>query len=208
MHVLDNGVCVTCQPIAARAGRHELVDGQCITCSAVRAGHHFNPNEPRDPHTGKWMGVGGAAKALGKMTQDAFFSAHGEDWEDQYGSMHTLQAILWANGDASLYRDLPKDKVQVFADIDSGDSRRLGDGIHWAADRPESGTPAKVSEQRTVDLGGSAAQVGYGYDGNGDLFVQLVMPGEKTPIDMVDLALVGELVDDLGALADALDAKP
>jgi hypothetical protein len=60
VHVLDNGICVTCRPVAARA--HELVDGQCVTCSAVRAGHHFNPNEPRDPHSGKWTdGPGGAA---------------------------------------------------------------------------------------------------------------------------------------------------
>lgn len=58
MHVLDNGICVTCRPVAARGQLHELVDGQCVTCSAVRAGHHFNPNEPRDPHSGKWTDAG------------------------------------------------------------------------------------------------------------------------------------------------------
>ena len=211
MHVLQNGVCVTCTPVvAARSVEHVLVDGVCTTCPA-RTVARYDPTEPRDPHSGKWIdGPGGtaagAAKVLGQMTADAFFAAHGNDWEDQYGSGDTLQAILWANGDASLYRDLPKGKVQVFADIDSGDARRLADGVHWAVDRSESGAPAKVAEQRTVDLGGNTAQVGYGYDQSGDLFVQVVMPGEKTPIDMVDLDQVSSLVDDLRLLADDLDS--
>lgn len=54
------------QAVAARAGTHAFIDGQCSTCSptAVRAGHHFDPNEPRDPHSGKWTDGGAAASAL------------------------------------------------------------------------------------------------------------------------------------------------
>jgi hypothetical protein len=46
VHVLDDGICVTCQP-------HELVDGECVTCSRTVA--RFNPAEPREPHSGKWV---------------------------------------------------------------------------------------------------------------------------------------------------------
>ena len=58
MHVLDNGICTTCNP-------HVFVDGQCTTCSPMM--RSFDPDEPRDPHSGKWSSVGGAAKDLLKL---------------------------------------------------------------------------------------------------------------------------------------------
>jgi hypothetical protein len=59
-HVLDDGICVTCQP-------HELVDGECVPCGTV-ASRNFNINEPREPHSGKWTaGPGGAVKDVLKL---------------------------------------------------------------------------------------------------------------------------------------------
>jgi hypothetical protein len=61
VHVLDDGICVTCQP-------HELVDGECVTCNPVEASRNFNPTEPREPHSGKWIdGPGTAAKDALKL---------------------------------------------------------------------------------------------------------------------------------------------
>lgn len=51
MHVLDNGICVTCQP--ASRSHVLLVDGMCVTCNPVVA--RFDPLEPREPHSGKWV---------------------------------------------------------------------------------------------------------------------------------------------------------
>jgi hypothetical protein len=60
VHVLDDGICVTCQP-------HELVDGECVTCRTT-ASRNFNPTEPREPHSGKWIdGPGTAAKDALKL---------------------------------------------------------------------------------------------------------------------------------------------
>jgi hypothetical protein len=61
-HVLDDGICVTCQP-------HELVDGECVTCNPVEASRNFNPSlHPHDPHNGEFVGTpGGAAKDLLKL---------------------------------------------------------------------------------------------------------------------------------------------
>ena len=165
----------------------------------------FNSSlHPHDPRNGEFISTGRIAKAvIGVMTQDAFFAAHGEEWEDQYGSRNTLQAILWSDGRASLYRDLPRSNVQVFADIDSRDARKLARGIRWAADRPESGVG---SEQRAVRVAENTVHVGYSHDVSGDLSIHVEMP-DGSKIDMPDLAQVGELVDDLDALADALDGQ-
>ncbi len=67
MHVLDNGICRTCQPVRA----HELVDGQCITCSPPLLAR-FDPRQLRDPHSGKWTDgplgpAAGAAKDVLKL---------------------------------------------------------------------------------------------------------------------------------------------
>lgn len=68
MHLLQDGICVTCRPVARS---HELVDGQCVTCRTT-ASRHFNPDQLRDPHSGKWTDgafgpAAGAAKDLLKL---------------------------------------------------------------------------------------------------------------------------------------------
>lgn len=62
MHVLDNGICRTCNPERSTASRH------------------FDPHQLRDPHTGKWVdepGAGGVAEKLAKALtgQDALDAA-------------------------------------------------------------------------------------------------------------------------------------
>lgn len=59
MHVLENGICVTCQPHVMRNG----------ICSCVTA-RSFNPSlHPHDPHNGEFVGTpGGAAKGALKDT--------------------------------------------------------------------------------------------------------------------------------------------
>lgn len=62
-HVLENGICVTCQP-------HIMRNGIC-SCVTARA---FNINEPREPHSGKWTGGTSAVKDVlklaGKLGED------------------------------------------------------------------------------------------------------------------------------------------
>lgn len=156
-------------------------------------------------------GSGGGIR-LGRMTEDEFFESHGEEWHDQYGS--DIQAILWATGEASIYRQ-SGDKVQLFADVDADGARRLASSIEWAVGHPES-RPADVRpglvDSRATDLGPVTAQVGYGYDGADDLFVRVEFPkvgNDKKPtvIDLVDLDLTESLVGDLRQLADDIDAE-
>lgn len=68
MHVLENGICVTCRPVAARS-EHVLVDGECSTCKRQTASRSFDPaKHPHDPHSGEFIGTpGGAAKDLLKL---------------------------------------------------------------------------------------------------------------------------------------------
>jgi hypothetical protein len=58
VHVLEDGICVTCTPVVARSVEHVLVDG---VCSCTRTVARFDPTEPRDPHSGKWTDGPGSA---------------------------------------------------------------------------------------------------------------------------------------------------
>lgn len=69
-HVLVNGECITCglgQTLAGEPAEqsHVLDDGICTTCNS-EAQRSFDPNEPRDPHTGKW----GLGRAGGSTVTD------------------------------------------------------------------------------------------------------------------------------------------
>lgn len=66
---IDYPVQVVRQPDSAHEMQsmpHVLVDGICTTCNSD-VQRSFDPDEPRDPHTGKW-GVGGAAGGALKDT--------------------------------------------------------------------------------------------------------------------------------------------
>lgn len=180
----------------------------------------FNPAEPRNPHSGKWIDTtpGDAVahaigKVVGRMSEDDFFGAHGGDdaWHDQYGG-YDLHAILWKDGTASLYRDAGKGRVQVFADIDAPGARRLADTIEWAARRPDT-RPADFTpdEPRHVRVGPISTTVGYDYDNEGDLFVHVTFPPagnvkKPTTVTMDDLDGADATVVDLRALADDIES--
>jgi hypothetical protein len=97
VHVLDDGICVTCQP-------HELVDGECVTCNPVEASRNFNPTEPREPHSGKWIGTGALVRAalkIGKSTlhlehhgRDEHGDAHVSLHDEHGGSLHLTSGDL------------------------------------------------------------------------------------------------------------------
>lgn len=187
---------------------------------AAAGERNYNPLQPRDPggdHGGEWVkGPASAAKAaaklLGRISEDDFYEAHGEDYYDQYGSPD-LGAILWKDGTASLYQDLDKGKVRAFGDIDSSSARRLSGDLKWAAGQPETGDPGggKLAGHRQTDLGSITAEVGYGYNGDGDLIVRVTMPPvgndrKPTTIDLEDLDMVESFASDLDTLADDIDS--
>jgi hypothetical protein len=188
----------TAQPETPEAGRAE-------------ARRHLPGRHNQDSHGD---GTGGAAKRLGRMTEDEFFESHGEDWFDQYGSSSGVDAILWKTGEASIYSQT-RDTVNLFADVDSGGARRLASSIEWAVGHPESrpdGTKTGLVESRATDLGPVSAQVGYGYDREDALFVRVEFPKvgnarKPTVLDLVDLEAVESLVGDLRIMADAIDSK-
>lgn len=64
MHVLENGICVTCRPAAVRASGHVLANGECVTCRST-ASRNFNPSlHPHDPHNGEFVSTGGVVHDL------------------------------------------------------------------------------------------------------------------------------------------------
>jgi hypothetical protein len=174
----------------------------------------FDPAEPRDPHSGKWSSVGGAVHKLGRMTEDEFFQSHGEDWHDQYGGGDAPQAILFKNGDAALYRDAGRGKVEVFAALNGETARHLGRDVAWADGHPEH-RPRGVEnradglvESRKSVLG---ATVGYGYDPADDVrFTRLVLPtadGKSRTFDILDEENAASFARDMESLASDLETK-
>lgn len=55
--VLDNGICVDCQP-----HDHVLEDGLCVTCRPMASRAHFDPSlHPHDPHSGEFVHTPGGS---------------------------------------------------------------------------------------------------------------------------------------------------
>lgn len=134
-------------PTEAAASRaHQLVDGLCTTCSptALRAGH-FDPNEPRDPHSGKWSGGPGGAAA--NITGDLLDLAG----RIQLGDGEHLHS----SGRLETHSGHDVDVLHAVIDTPSGRQVRLGiipshDAHRWTA--ADKGATSVLSPRQTAHL--------------------------------------------------------
>lgn len=62
---------------------HVLVDGICVSCNPVMASRSFNPGQLRDPHSGKWIDEGGGVSALEKLGHSIFTQVESAQSADQ-----------------------------------------------------------------------------------------------------------------------------
>lgn len=108
--VLEDGICVDCQP-AQRS--HELADGTCVTCSPVVA--RFDPHEPREPHSGKWVKTPGGGKSAAEKFKK--FVGHLEDGDNDsaLGEAEKLDLPDFESLTPRQQKDL-QDELETFAD--------------------------------------------------------------------------------------------
>lgn len=146
VHVLDNGICLTCSP------RRTLM-------------RKFNPNEPRDPHTGKWIDTtpgDGLAHAAGRLWDDIL-----ETYGDEYDSAEAgdFTVAVFTNGDLGLFFQVEPDRYEVvWNGSDGSDVRDLRDRVNWALEHIDAMPKGAENDPKT-------GMVDYGYATSDDVVV-------------------------------------
>lgn len=189
LHRFDNGICMTCMPEVKR---------------------NFDPNEPRDPHTGKWgHGTGAVDKALSEVDkalhEDGFDEAGTETGSLTSGDFGFGVAD---NGDVRLAFHDPGGTLRT-VDLDSDEIDGMNSAVKEMADRRTEAEHSDHGARDTFD---------FQYFGNDDEHkVLLHGDGGMTVVfyaedkDPWELALEapfeddGEDIDDAQDLMDAMD---
>lgn len=121
MHVLDNGICLTCQP-------HVLDNGECVTCRGSAVAARFDPSEPRDPHSGKWSSGAGVVKDALKLA-DRIDLGDGETFAG-----------------SGKVRDNTGDLSAVLAAVDTPSGRKIRLGLVSQEDEGRPGAHRRAAE--------------------------------------------------------------
>lgn len=207
--VLENGICVDCMP-----HDHELADGRCVTCST--ASRHFDPHQPRDPHSGKWITTGGILGAL--LPDDANLFDTEKDWH-RYDELYDVldetavsgfAAISMANGEAQVAFDDGNHRY-VLADTDPAGMRDLADTIEKLAEEyHNSAGDLETSPNGLLDYlpWGEDEELVIGFDAAGD-FRFTAKDADGKPFDLPELTIeqAQEYADALNEQAGQAEAQ-
>lgn len=201
MHVLDNGVCVTCRPT------HLLRNGLCVTCRTT-ASRHFDPHQARDPHSGEWIGAGAIVRAalkIGKSTlhlehhgRDEHGDAHVSLHDEHGGSLHLTSGDLKSGGGSGKFRNFAFYAPQGMEEVGQRDWLVRHEGVAPAPPRTvvlaglqktHLGTEAEAGEEDPYEFDRQTLHLppgGKGVDDPAELFAR---PGtEMTTTQLGDLA--------------------
>lgn len=214
MHILDNGICVTCRPGAARASEHEIVDGDCVTCK-VTASRGFDPHQPRDPHNGKWITTGGVLGAL--IPDDANLFDTEKDWH-RYDELYDVldetavsgfAAISMANGEAQVAFDDGNHRY-VLADTDPAGMRDLADTIDRLVEEFDNADEGdlELSPNGLADWLTWGEDIQVGFDLAGDFrFTGKDAEGKEFSLPELSTEDAAKFADALREQADQADAQ-
>lgn len=190
MHLLDNGICVTCNPRLTAA---------------------FDVHQPRD-HDGKWTDIGGVSVPdLGALHKLDNFDSYDNTYEvNDEVSVDGFTAISMTNGDTQVAYDTDSHRY-VLADSDSDGMRDFADTLehmlesYEQTDLDEAGQDAGLGEfvdYETWDDG----DIRVGYDAAGDFHVVSADTGHEVNLPELTADQVEELIQALRDQADEAES--
>lgn len=125
----------------------------------------FNPNEPRDPHTGKWIDTtpgDGLAHAAGRLWDD-ILETYGDEYDSTAAGDFTV--AVFTNGDLGLFFQVEPDRYEVvWNGSDGSDVRDLRDRVNWALEHIDAMPKGAENDPKT-------GMVDYGYATSDDIVV-------------------------------------
>jgi hypothetical protein len=190
VHLLDNGLCVSCAP---------------------RVTANFDVHEPRDHH-GKWIDIGGVdVPDLGALHNLDNFDLYESTYDvHDESSVDGFAAISMTNGDTQVAFDSDTHRY-VLADTDPQGMRDFADTLdhmlesYHTVDLNEAGkdtSPGELVDYETWDDG----DITVGYDASGDFKVTHTDTGHEVNLPELTAEQVTELIDALREQADAAEA--